>query len=134
MPGKHHSKDTKAMALAALQSGDNPPHAAAIAGVPVSTVRNWIKVFEAWDDSELDAFIAAKKRAMGGAWAVVGTDALQFVQELRAAGDAKGMLAAATTAGIASTKLESLGQPKNVNQQPSGTDNPLIVTLHDKAG
>lgn len=134
MPGKHHSKDTKATAMAALQSGDNPPHAAAIAGVPVSTVRSWIKVFESWDDSELDAFIAAKKRAMGGAWAVVGTDALELVQELRVAKDAKGMLAAATTAGIASTKLESLGQPKNVTPGASGTANPLIVTPPDKGG
>lgn len=84
------------------------------------------------DDSELEALVCEKKRVMAGLWAAIGVDTLEFVQELVATRDAKGLLAAATTAGICSTKLELLGQPKNVTGGHSGAANPLIVTPPDK--
>jgi hypothetical protein len=78
-------------------------------------------------DSELDAFILQKKRAMSGMWCILGEEAQEFAQELRALGKAKEFLSAMTAAGIASTKLEALGQSaKNIT--PQSATGPVFTT------
>ena len=125
MPGKRHPIERKALAIAAHQLTNSSTQASEIADVPESTVRYWIQQFEMWNDSELEAFIADKKRAIGGLWAHMGVEALEFAQELRTAGDARGFQSAMLAAGIASTKLESLGQPKDVT--PASPTSPSLL-------
>ncbi len=120
---RQHPKPAKALALA------DPSHtrdAANIAGIPVRTVRYWIEHFESWEDSELEAFIAAAKRRMAGAWAVLGQEGQEFALELRNEGRAKDFLSAMTGAGIADTKLEKLGQPRTIEMSP-GSDSPSML-------
>lgn len=124
MPGKPYSKDQKSTALAAT-CGGTTNEASTISGVPAPTIRRWVADLKAMDDSELEALIFDKKRTISGLWAIIGVDALEFAQELRAVGNAKGFQSAMVAAGICSTKLEALGQPKTV-QDASPTSPSLL--------
>jgi hypothetical protein len=126
LPGKRHSKETKALALAAKDLGSSNREAGRIAGVPESTVREWIAHFRTCDDSELEAFIAQEKRVINATWVVLGSKAQSLALDLCEQGEAKAMLAATTAAGIASTKLEPLGQPRNVT--PQTASGPVFTT------
>jgi len=119
LPGKRHSKETKATAIAAVETGSSNVEAGKIAGVPESTVRFWLQKFRESVDSELEAYVASEKRVINATWCVIGGAAQALALDLAAEGNAKGMLSAAMAAGIASTKLEALGQPKNVTPQSS---------------
>lgn len=127
MPGKRYSKDRKALAVAAASAGGSY-EASTVAGVPASTIRRWVSELESMDDSELDALVVAKKRVMSGLWGILGVDALEFAQELRAAYDAKGFQSAMVAAGICDTKLTALGAPKPANGPSSTPSNPLIIS------
>jgi hypothetical protein len=109
----HYPKTARALAIAAA-TGSPPETAAKLLGIHVTTIRRWVSELEAMPDSELEALIIVKKRTMSGLWGILGVDALEFAQELRTAGEAKGFLSAMTAAGICSTKLEALGQPRQI--------------------
>ena len=102
----------------------------------MTTIRGWVHDLGLMGDSELEAFIVEKKRIMSGMWAHLGIEAQEFAQELRLEGNAKGFQAAILAAGIASTKLESLGQPKDVT--PTAPSAPSLLSSvpglaqHDK--
>jgi hypothetical protein len=125
LPGRKRTKEERALGIA-IASVSTQQEAAEALEVTPRTIRNWIAEFEAMPDSELDAFVSSKKRAMSGMWSVLGLEAQEFAQELRALGKAKEFLSAMTAAGIASTKLEALGQPRNITTQ--ATSGPVFTT------
>jgi hypothetical protein len=126
LPGRKRTKEERALGIA-IASVSTQQEAAEALEVTPRTIRNWIAEFEAMPDSELDAFVSSKKRAMSGMWSVLGLEAQEFAQELRALGKAKEFLSAMTAAGIASTKLEALGQSaKNIT--PQTASGPVFTT------
>jgi transposase-like protein len=125
LPGRRRTKEEKALAIAATAAGSVDEAGALIQAAP-STIRRWVKELETLDDSDLEALIVSKKRVMSGLWGILGVDALEFAQELRAAGNPKGFQAAMTAAGICGTKLDALGQPRNITTQ--ATSGPVFTT------
>lgn len=128
MPGKRHPPEIKEEGIVLANVLSSSLKAGVLIGVPDRTVRQWVAEFRVMGDSELEAFIADQKRLAGGLWAAEQIAALEFAEQLRVAGQAKAYLSAMTAAGIASTKLESLGLPRNVTPSAARTaSNELIA-------
>ena len=101
--------------------------AAELTDIPPRTIRHWVAEFERMGDSDLEAWIASKRRALGGVWQHMEEEALGFAAEMRHARDAKAFQAAMTAAGIAHDKTKLLGNPRNVTQSAATDSNPLII-------
>jgi hypothetical protein len=112
---REHPLEVKARSIASSHLGSSPAQTSEITGVPVRTIQYWLSVFETWNDSELEAFIAAKKRALGAAWIVMEQDCLEFAASMLAAGNANGLYRAIWSAGVSHDKTLSLGQPKTID-------------------
>ena len=100
-----HSPTTKLEAVVTAAVIKSSRAAGRALGVPDRTIRYWTAEIRAMDSSEREAFIAQEQSVARVLYAVHQVENLEFAAELRAAGRARDVQSATTSAAICGSKL-----------------------------
>lgn len=125
-PRTRHSIEQKALAIAAAQLSQSSLSASDLTGIPSRTIRDWVSHFESIADSELDLWVANKRRSLSAAYLILEAVGQELAYDLAKAGDANGFKAAMTGAGIACDKTKGMGQPKIITSYASDENKSLL--------
>ena len=125
-PREPHSIEQKALAIAAAQLSQSSLKASDLTGIPSRTIREWVYHFESVGDSDLDLWVANKRRSLSAAYLILEAAGQELAYDLAKAGDANGYKAAMTGAGIACDKTKGMGGPKIITSYASTEDKSLL--------